>query len=714
MIETTRALTLLLGLSLPAVAAASSNPLLAPWPGPYGGVPPFDAIRVQHFPPALEAALAERRAEIRTITANAEPATFANTIEALEGAGSTFQRVSAMFGTYATSLKDEAFAAIERDWAPRLAAASDEILLDPALFARVKAVWESPEKARLTAEQQRLLWRTHDAFTRLGANLGAREKQRLSAIHQELAALYAEFNQKVQADENTWIVLGSPADLAGLPASLVAGLEAAAEERGLRGRWAVVNTRSSVDPFLTYSSRRDLREKVWRAFKGRGDNGDANDTNATIARILPLRAEKARLLGYPTFADWKLGDKMAQTPERARALMEAVWKPTAVRVREEVLDLTAAAQRDGGASRIEPWDYLYYAEKVRKDKYDVDQNELKPYFQLDSMIRGTFWMATRLYGLSFAEVTGKVPVFHPDVRVWEVRAAGGRLIGLFYGDYFARAGKNSGAWENAYRQQARFGGERLPLVSNNNNFVKGRPGEPVSISLDDARVLFHEFGHALHDLLSDVTYSSLAGTNTATDFGEVPSQIHEHWLMTPEILDGFARHAQTGAAMPKELIDKVQRSRAFNQGYVTAEYLAAAIVDMDLHSLADGKVDPDAFERQDLERLGMPREIAMRHRLPHFTHLFDNDGYAAGYYSYLWSETMDADAWQAFVESGDLWSPVIAARLKALLAGGDSVDQAELYRRFRGRDPDVRALLLQRGFPAPPVAPGRKPGAGRN
>jgi peptidyl-dipeptidase Dcp len=708
--DTSRALGLLLGLALPAAAVAASNPLLAPWPGSYGGVPPFDSIRVEHFPPALETALAERRAEIRAITANPEPATFANTIEALERAGSVFQRVSAMFGTYATSLKDDAFAAVERDWAPRLAAASDEILLDPALFGRVKSVWDSSEKARLTAEQQRLLWRTHDAFTRLGANLGPQDKRRLSAIHQELATLYAAFNQKVQADENTWIVLVSPADLAGLPASLIAGLEAAAEERGLRGRWAVVNTRSSVDPFLTYSARRDLREKVWKAFKGRGDNGDANDTNATIARILPLRAEKARLLGYPTFADWKLGDKMARNPQRARALMEAVWKPTAVRVQEEVADLTATARRDDPAMRIEPWDYLYYAEKVRKEKYDVDQNQLKPYFNLESMIRGAFWMATRLYGLSFVEVTGKVPVFHPDVRVWEVRGPGGEPGGLFYGDYFARAGKNSGAWENPYRQQARFGGARLPAVSNNNNFVKGKAGEPVPISLDDARVLFHEFGHALHDLLSDVTYSSLSGTNTATDFGEVPSQIHEHWLMTPEILDGFARHAQSGAAMPKELIDKVQRSRTFNQGYVTAEYLAAAIVDMDLHSLADSNVDPDAFERQDLARLGMPREIAMRHRLPHFTHLFDNDGYAAGYYSYLWSETMDADAWQAFVESGDLWSPVVAARLKGMLQAGDSVDQAELYRRFRGRDPEVSALLGQRGFP---VAPGGKPGAGR-
>jgi len=687
----------------PAAATAATNPLLAPWPGAYGGVPPFDQIKPALFPPALEAALAERRAEIAAIKNNPEKPTFANTIEALERAGSTFARVGSMYGTWSGSLKDDAFAAVERDWSPKLSAANDEILLDTALFARIQAVWDSPEKAKLTPEQSRLLWRTYNNFSRLGAKLGPKEKERLTAINQELAGLYTEFGQKVLNDEDSWIVLDSAADLAGLPQGVVDGLKSAAEERKLEGKWAVVNTRSVVDPFLTYSSRRDLREKVWKAFKSRGDNANANNTNATVAKILPLRAEKAHLLGYPNYAAWKLSNTMAATPERARALMETVWKPTVARVHEEVADLQAVAQKETPGITIEPWDYLYYAEKVRKAKYDVDQNELKPYFNLESMIQASMFMANKVYGLTLTEITGKVPVFQPDVRVWEVKdAASGKVVGLFYGDYFARPGKGSGAWENAYRQQANFGGQVLPLVSNNNNFVKGKPGEKVLISLDDAETLFHEFGHALHDLLSNVHYQSLAGTNTATDFVEFPSQVHEHWVLTPEVLDRYALHYQTGAPMPKALVEKVQRSRTFNQGYVTAEYLSAAIVDMDLHSLPDGKVDPDAFEREDLARIGMPKEIAMRHRTPQFNHLFTGEGYAAGYYSYLWSDTMAADGWQAFKETGDVWSPAVAAKMKAMLAAGDSVDQAELYRKFRGRDPEVSALLEERGFPVPP------------
>jgi peptidyl-dipeptidase Dcp len=681
-----------------APANAANNPLLAPWSGAYGGVPAFDRIQVEHFGPALEVALAERKAEIEAIKRNPEPATFANTIEALERAGKTFNRVASMYYTYSSSLKTDAFAAVERDWAPKLAAASDEILLDRELFARVEAVWNSPAKATLGAEQQRLLWRSYDNLVRAGARLDAAQKTRLAAINQELAGLYTEFAQKVQADENSWIVLDSPDDLAGLPQAVVDALKAAADERELAGKWAVVNTRSMVDPFLTYSSRRDLREQVWKAFKARGDSGNANDTNATIARILPLRAEKARLLGYPTYADWKLGNKMAQTPQRAMELMMTVWKPTVERVRQEVADLQAVARRESPDIVIEPWDYLYYAEKVRQEKYDLDQSALQQYFQLDKMIDGSFWMANKLYGLSFVEVTGKVPVFHPEVRVWEVREESGKAIGLFYGDYFARTGKNSGAWENAYRSQARFGGEALPLVSNNNNFVKGKPGEPVLISLDDAETLFHEFGHALHDLLSSVHYQSLSGTNTATDFVEFPSQVHEHWVLTPEVLDRFGRHVTTGEPMPKALVDKVHASRTFNQGYVTAEYLSAAILDMELHSMPEPKVDARAFEREALARLGMPREIALRHRLPQFLHLFSSESYAAGYYSYLWSDTMGADAWAAFEESGDLWSPEVAAKMEKLLASGDSIDQAELYRQFRGRDPKVGALLEERGL----------------
>ena len=681
----------------PAQPAATANPLLAQWSGEYGGVPAFDQVRAADFPAAFEAAIAERKREIDAIIANPAPATFENTVLALERSGQTFTRVNALFGIYTSSMNDEAFQALERDWAPKLQAASDEILLNRALFDRIDAVWTGPEKARLSPEQQRLTWRTHDAFFRAGAKVEPTQKTRLAAVNQELAKLYADFGQKVLADENTWTALTTEAELAGLPDSLKAAYKAAAEERKLPG-WVVVNTRSSVDPFLTYSSRRDLREKVWTAFKNRGDNRDAEDTNATIAKIMPLRAEKARLLGYPTFAHWKLSDKMAANPQRASELLLTVWKPTTARIREEVADMQKIATKDG-VKTFEPWDYVYYAEKVRKAKYDLDQNELKPYFELNKMIDASMWMANQLYGLSFKEISGKVPVFHPDVRAWEVWE-GDRFVGLFYGDYFARAGKRSGAWENAYRSQSNEGRRVTPLVSNNNNFVRGAPGEPVLISLDDAETLFHEFGHAIHDLLSNVTYESLSGTNTSTDFVEMPSQVHENWVLTPEVLDRFARHYKTGQPFPKALLQKVEAASKFNQGYATGEYLASAIVDMELHTVPDGRVDPDRFERETLQRIGVPRELVMRHRLPHFNHLFTDEGYAAGYYSYLWSDTMGADAWKAFEETGNVWDKATAARMKAMMAAGDSVDQAELYRRFRGRDPEVNALLEQRGFPA--------------
>ncbi len=686
------------GVAPPPAAVLSDNPLLQPWPtAPFDGVAPFDRVRVADFPEALELSLAERRREIQAIVDNPAAPTFDNTVLALERSGATFTRVASIFYTWSSSMSDEAFQKVEAEWSPKLSAASDEILLNGALFRRVDAVMNSPEKARLTPEQQRLLWRTHDSFVRAGARVSDADKPRLAQVNQELAGLYTAFGQKVLADENTWTVIENRADLAGLPEALVASYKAAAEERKLSG-WAVVNTRSSVDPFLTYADNRRLREAIWKKFKNRGDNGDANDTNATIAAIMPLRAEKARLIGYPTFAHWKLSDKMAATPERAKELMERVWAPTRARIAEEVADMQAIADREGAKITIEPWDYLYYAEKVRRAKFDLDQNELKPYFELNRMIDASHYMAKRLYGLDLKEVTGQVPVFHPEMRVWEVRD-NGRFVGLFYGDYFARPGKSSGAWENAYRSQSNDGRRVTPLVSNNNNFVKGAPGEPILISLDDAETLFHEFGHALHDLVSNVTYESLSGTNTATDFVEFPSQVHENWVLSDDVLDRFGRHYQTGQAMPKALLEKVKAARTFNQGYTTGEYLTAAIVDMEMHTLPDGRVDPDRFERETMARIGAPPQVVMRHRLPHFNHLFTSEGYAAGYYSYLWSDTMGADAWQAFVESGDVWSPQVAARMKALMAAGDSMDQAELYRRFRGRDPDVRALLADRGFP---------------
>ena len=685
-------------------AQAAGNPLLAPWTGPFGGVPPWDAVKPELFPPAFTVALAEERAEIGAIATSPQPPTFENTIAAMQRAGQTRDRVARLFGVMTSNMNSAQYQALDREWQPKLAAASDEIAFNDRLFTRIAAVHASLGTSALAPGQQRLTTLVYDSFVRRGAQLDAAGKAQLGQINQTLAGLFSEFSAKVLADENTWTVLDSESDLAGLPASLADGAKAAAAERGLGGKWVIVNTRSSVDPFLTYSSRRNLREKVWTRFKQRGDNGDANDTNATIARIVALRAERARLLGYPTHAHWRMADTMAKDPARARDLMMQVWAAAVARVREEVADMQAIASREDSGITIAPWDYLYFADKVRKAKYDLQQSEIKPYFELGNIVAGALWAAEQRYEITFTEITGRVPVFHPDMRVWEVTdTAAGAHRGLFYLDNFARAGKRSGAWAFGYRTQSTFDGPVTALTSNNNNFVKGAPGEPVLISLDDAQTLFHEFGHALHGLLQDVRYPGLAGT--PRDFVEYPSQVNEHWLLTREVLDRFARHYQTKEPMPQTLVDKIVRSRTFNQGYTTVEYLSSAIVDMDLHTRPDGRVDPDAFERDTLAHIGMPRELAMRHRLPQFTHLFASDSYSAGYYSYLWSEVMDADTWKAFLEAGGPWDKTIAKRLRQyILSNGNTIDRAEAYRLFRGRDPDVTALLEQRGF-AGPVKP---------
>ncbi|HWU91163.1 MAG TPA: M3 family metallopeptidase [Kofleriaceae bacterium] len=682
------------------LAEGDKAPLLAAWTGPYGGVPPWDRLKADAFPAALQLGIALRAAEIAAIATDPAPATFANTIAAMQDAGRHIRRAETLFSVMTSSLNGPDVQAVSKAWAPKLAAAEDAITFDDKLFARIAAVYAARESAGLTAEQRRLVERTYDRFVRAGARLTAAQKQQLGAINQELAALFTEFGNKVLADENTWIVVDKAADLAGLPESTRAAYKAAAVERKLPEKtWAIVNTRSSVDPLLTFSSVRALREKVWKAFKDRGDNGGANDTNATIARIVKLRADRAALLGYASHAHWRMADTMAVDPAKATALMMRVWPAAVARVREEVADMMAIAKRDR-VKTFEPWDYLYYAEKVRKAKYNLDQAELKPYFELNSMIAASFFMAEQLYGLAFTEITGKVPVFHPDVRIWEVKdKATGAYVGLFYGDYFARAGKRSGAWASGYQGRETFTGTtRTPITSNNNNFVRGAAGEPVLISLDDAQTLFHEFGHALHGLLSEVSYPGLA--TTPRDFVEYPSQVHEQWVLSRPILDMFARHYKTGQPMPQALVDKVHASSKFNQGYTTVEYLAAAIVDMELHTKADGVVDPDAFERETLARIGAPREVAMRHRLPQFNHLFTSDAYSAGYYSYLWSEVMDADTREAFAEAGDLFHKPTADKLrKYILAPGNSTDRSEAYRQFRGRDPDVKALLKKRGFP---------------
>jgi len=689
---------------LAASPVAAQNPLLRPWGGPYGGVPPFDQVRVEHFQPALEAAMAEQLAEVEAIAGNPEAPSFANTVAALEGCGRTLDRVQAVYGVFSSTMNTREFQAVEREMAPKLAAFADRITQNERLFARLDAVYAGRDSAALSAEQRRLVWWVHNTFVRAGARLAPPAKQRLSEINQRLASLYTQFSQNVLADETDEVLFLEEKDLAGLPEPQRAAARAAAEERGQAGKYAILNTRSSVEPFLVASERRDLRERVFRSFTNRGDNGDAQDNNAIIPEILALRAERAKLLGYATHAHWRLEIAMAKTPERALELLEAVWKPAAARVQEEVADMQAIADREGAKVTIEPWDYRYYAEKVRQAKYDLDADAIKPYLQLEKLREGMFWVAGELFGLRFTPVVG-LPVVHPDVRVWEVTdGASGRHVGLWYFDPYARTGKRSGAWMNAYRTQERFAGEVTTIVSNNSNFVKGAPGEPVLISWDDARTLFHEFGHALHGLASSVSYPTLAGTAVARDYVEFPSQLLEHWLSTPEVLDRFAVHYRTGEALPRGLRDKIERAATFNQGFATLEYLSSAVVDLKLHLAGEAKIDPDRFERETLAALGMPREIVMRHRTPHFSHVFSSDGYAAGYYSYLWADTLTADAWEGFLEARGPWDREMAARLRQhVFAVGNTVDPAEGYRAFRGRDAGIDALMRDRGF-APPLA----------
>jgi peptidyl-dipeptidase Dcp len=685
-----------------AAAQTSQNPLLAKWEGPYGGVPPFDRVQVSQFKPALEAAMTENLAEVERIANNTAAPTFENTIAAMERAGSALDRVSTAYGVWGSTMASPEFQVIQREMAPRLAAFSDQISQNQALFRRIEAVYNSPEKAKLTSEQQRLSWLYYTNFVRAGARLDAAAKTRLSQINQQLAGLYTRFGQNVLADETEqFLVIKSEAELAGLPQSLRDAAAAAAATKKLQNAWVITNTRSSIDPFLTYSDRRELREKAWRMFVNRGDNGDAHDNNAIITEILQLRAERAKLLGYPTHAHWRLENTMAKTPERAVELMEAVWKPAVARVHEEVADMQALAKKEGANIKIEPWDYRYYAEKVRKARYDLDQNEVKQYLQLEKLREGMFWVAGELFGFSFTPLNN-VPVYHPDVRVWEVKdKATGRHVGVWYFDPYARDGKRSGAWMNAYRSQERMDSEVTTIVSNNANFVKGKPGEPVLISWDDAETLFHEFGHALHGLNSNVTYPSLAGTAVPRDYVEFPSQLLEHWLSTPEVLQRFAVHYQTGKPIPQALVERIERASTFNEGFATTEYLSSALVDMKLHLAGSQKIDPDAFERKTLAELGMPGELVMRHRTPQFGHVFSGDSYSAGYYSYLWSDVLTADAFGAFVEAGGPYDRTVAQRLRQYIFSiGNTVDPAEAYRAFRGREARIDALMRKRGFPA--------------
>jgi peptidyl-dipeptidase Dcp len=674
--------------------AAPKAELLQPWTGPYDGVPPFDKVTPAKLREAMLEGIELQRADIAAIANNPEAPTFANTMTALELAGEPLDRASNLYGVMTSNIGGEAYDAVDTELSPILSAASDEITFNEKLFQRIKTVADNADAMGLSSVQKCLAERRRDAFIRSGANLDAAGKAELGRINTALSNAFTRFGQKVVADENSWTLIPNEAGVAGLPASNKAAAAAAARSRNLQG-WAILNTRSAVDPFLTFADDRALREQVWKKFVNRGDNGDANDTNATIAEIVKLRDQRAKLLGYKNHAELRMQDTMAKTPANAQNLMDRVWAPAKARVAEEVADMKAIAGFD-----IEPWDYLYFAEKVRKAKYDLDQNQLKPYFELNAVRAGSFAMAERLYGFKFTKLPkGSVPTFEPDVEVYELHdKATGKLIGLYYTDDYARPGKRSGAWMTTYRSFSTLDGSKVILGSNNNNFTKPEPGEPVLISLDDAETLFHEFGHTLHYFSSNVTYPSFG--NTPRDFVEYPSQVHEHWVLSRPILDGYLKHYQTGEAMPQALVDKIQASSTFNQGYATVSYLSSAIVDMDLHTQATPPTDIDAFEKASLARIGMPKEIVMRHRLPQFNHLFTSDAYSAGYYSYLWSETMDADTWAYFEESGDVFNPDIAGRFKSImLAPGNTTDRAEAYRAVRGRDPDVAALLKVRGFP---------------
>lgn len=677
-------------------AAQNSEPaLLQEWTGPYGGVPPWDQVKVSQFPSAFQAAMAAYKAEFEAILETPGPITFDNTITASELSGEKMGRLFSIWGVHSSNLSSPEVRKIQAEWEPKVSAFFSELTLDARYFQRVKFLYDQRASLNLDAKQMRLLERTYDSLVRNGALLNAAKKAQVIGIETDLSKKFSAFSEKVLADEESFILIDKEADLAGLPETFVAALSAAAKEKGKAG-WAVVNTRSAVQPFLENSTRRDLREKVWRAFTKRGDNGGANDTNATIAEILKLRQDRAEILGFPTHAHYRMADTMAKDPDRAMDLMMKVWPAAVARVKEEVADMQAIANADG--ITIEPWDYRFYAEKVRKAKYDLDQEAIKPYFQLDNMVAAMFDAAGKLYGMSFTENTGTVPVFEPQVRTFEVKRDG-KMIGLFYLDNFARAGKRSGAWMTTYRSQHKLGGKNdIVLASNNNNFVPGADGVPTLISIDDASTLFHEFGHAIHYLNSDITWPGLGGT--PRDFVEYPSQVNENWLLTPYILNTYAKHYKTGEPIPSALVEKIKASDTFNQGFATVEYLSSAILDMKLHNRSTPVADPAAFERDTLAEIGMPKEMVMRHRLPQFNHLFADDGYSAGYYSYLWSETMDADTWAAFTEKGDVWDKETAERFRSmLLATGNETDRIEAYRAFRGRDPDVKYIMKKRGFP---------------
>jgi peptidyl-dipeptidase Dcp len=672
----------------------TSNPFFEDWKTPFAA-PPFDRIAPGHFRPAYAKAIADHVDEIAAIANNESAPSFENTILALENSGRLLTKVELVFSNLAASHTNEKIQEIERDMAPILAKHWNAIYLNAKLFKRIDTLQQ--QLAMLDSESRRVLERYHLDFVRAGANLEGDRRARYAAIIEELASLGTAFGQNVLADEQAFVLPLKESELAGVPEFAREAAAETAKERGLSAPFAVTTSRSSVEPILQFADDRELREKIFRAWTARGDNANPHNNRALIAEMVKLRAERAKLLGYPTFADYKLADTMAKTPETARALLDKVWAPAKRRAQEEAKALQGVIAEEGGNFELAAWDWRYYAEKLRKARYDLDEAEIKPYFQLEKMIAAAFDTAHRLFGLDFHE-RRDVPVYHPDVRVWEVTRAGAH-VGLFYGDYFARASKRGGAWMSSFRDQENFIRPVTPLIVNTCNFPKG---EPALLSFDEARTLFHEFGHGLHGLLSQVCYLRLSGTNVAQDFVELPSQIFEHWLEEPQVLERFAVHAETGKPIPKTLIEKLNAARNFNQGFATVEFLASAFVDLDYHALENpGALDVAAFQQASLERIGMPKEIVMRHASPHFLHVFTGDSYSAGYYSYMWSEVLDADGFDAFKEKKDAFDPATAKRLHDYVySAGGTRDFAEAYRLFRGRDPSIEPLLEGRGLAA--------------
>lgn len=669
------------------------NPLLEDWTAPLGA-PPLDRIKPEHFTPAYAQALADHDAEIARIAGDPSPPDFSNTVMALERSGKLLARIDAVFNTFAGSTTNDALQAVELEMAPRLSAHWTAIYLNAALFARLDTVWQRRAELGLNPESVKVLERIHLDFVRAGARLSPEARTRMDAINQRLATLSTAFSQNVLADEDSYVEPLGEAEIAGVPLSLRDALAATAKERGIEAAYAVTLSRSSIEPFLQSADSRDLREKLFKAWVRRGGNPGAHDNRAVMAETLSLRTQKARLLGYDSYAAYKLADSMAGTPARARALLDKVWAPARKRALQEQEALQELVAEEGGNFPLAPWDWRYYAEKLRQRRYDFDDDALKPYLTLDNMIAAAFDTAAKLFGLSFRPRTD-IPVYHPDVRVWEVSREG-KTIGLFYGDYFARAGKQGGAWMSSLRDQQNLDGEVLPLITNNCNFIKG---DPALLSFDDARTVFHEFGHALHGLLSEVRYPRLSGTNVARDFVELPSQLFEHWLEEPQVLSRFARHYQTGEPMPAALMGKLIAARHFNQGFQTVEFLASAFTDLDFHSENLENCDTLALESASLAAIGMPDSIVPRHAAQHFGHIFAGEGYSAGYYSYLWSEVLDADGFEAFREARDPFAPALAKKLhRHIYSAGGTRDFTESYRSFRGRDPEIEALLKGRGL----------------